>query len=125
MTKRFMTDREIQIYRLCHHQFKGLSQETAAERAGISQQSVSRILAKIKKEHPELFPILNPRQDLIYSLIVGRGFTHQQVADFVHVSIRTVERTVGQLRRKGVCFNSPAKAVKYENYMDDNVEHKY
>ena len=120
-----MSDLEIQIYRLCHQDFLGLSQEEAAERAGISQSQVSRILAKIEKEHPELFPILNARQNYIYKRIVKHGDTHQAIAVMMNVTIRTVERITAQMKRKGVCFNSPMKTVPYKEYLDEQVKHKY
>jgi hypothetical protein len=41
------------------------------------------------------------------------------------VSVRTVERIVAQMKRKGVCFNSPVKTVQYKAYMDGNIKHKY
>ncbi len=123
--KRYMTEQEEQIYRLVHHDFEGLTQVEAAERAGLTQSNISRILKKIEKEHPELFPILNSRQDLIYTQIVGHGSTHQAIADMMDISIRTVERIVSQMRRKGVSFNSPVKTVPYREHMDGDVKFTY
>ncbi len=100
MKQKFMTDQEIEVYKSCHHSFEGLTQPEAAERMSISQSCVSRLLKKIEKDHPELFPILNARQDLIYTQIVGHGSTHEAIAHMMDVSIRTVERIVGQMRRR-------------------------
>lgn len=123
--KRHLTELEERVYRLVHQDFEALSQNEAAERAGISQSRVSRILKKLEVKCPELFPTLNSRQDLIYTLIAGRGMTHQQIAIKMNVTVRTVERIVGQMRRKGVCFNSPIKTVPYQEYMDKDVKHQY
>ena len=120
-----MTDQEIQAYRLCHHDFKGLDQIEAAERMGISQSCVSRILANLEKKCPELFPILNSRQAYILTRITKFGDTHKDIAALMNVSVRTVERIVSQMRRKGVCFNSPIKTVRYEDYLDSEVKHVY
>jgi len=92
---------------------------------GISQSQISRLLAKIEKGHPELFPILNSRQDLVYTQIVGHGQTHEAIAVMMDVTVRTVERIVGQMRKKGVSFNSPIKTVPYKKYMDSNVKNQY
>jgi len=123
--KRFMTVQEEKIYRLVSHDFEGLDQQEAAERLGVDQSQVSRTLKKVEQEHPELFPILNSRQHFVYEQIVGFGRTYEQIADLMCTSVKAVERIVSRLRKKGVCFNSPAKTVRYETYHDDQVKHKY
>lgn len=125
MTKRLMTIQEEAVYRLVSHDFAGLSQIEAAECAGLSQSQVSRILKKIEKEHPSLFPILNARQKYVYKQIVKHGKTHKEIAVMMGTSIRTIERVVGQLRKKGVSFSSPVKSVPYKPWMDGEVKNVY
>ena len=123
--KRNLTEFEEQVIRLIHHDFEGLTQRETAERLGTSQGSVSRALARIKKKAPQLFPILTTRQAAIHLRITELGQTHQEIADVLNVSVKTVDRIVEQMRIKGVNFAGPPKTTQYETYMDGEVKRKF
>lgn len=57
-----ITDQMIRLYRLCHHDFGGLSYTEAAKTENISVRSVYRVLSEMRQFSPQLFPILNKEQ---------------------------------------------------------------
>lgn len=123
--KRQISRHEEAVYRLVSHEFECLNQADAAKRLGISQSCVSRTLKNLEKKCPQLFPLLNHRQDLVYTQIVGFGQTHGAIAIMMNTTVRTIDRIAGQLRKKGVCFNSPIKCTPYKEYMDSEVKFTY
>lgn len=48
-------------YRLCHHDFEGLSTKEAAERMNITQREVNRLLERMEKAAPHYqLPFVTP-----------------------------------------------------------------
>ncbi len=123
--KRVITETEERVFKLCHHDFEGLTRKEAAKQMGVSQSSISRTLARVKAKAPQLFPILNPRQHLIHHCIAELGCPHKEIAEMLGVTVKTIDGIVAQMRAKGVSFAQPRKTVSYESYMDDKIKHVY
>ena len=123
--KRVISKFDEKVYRCCHHNFQGLSQADAAKKLNVSQSTISRALLRVKAKAPQLFPLLSPQQNLVHTHITGFGATHEQVAQFLGVSLGAVEKTVAQLRSKGVCLNVPSATVRYASYLDHEVKQKF
>lgn len=116
---------EEQVIRLCHHDFEGLTQQEAAERLGVSQAAISRIISWWKEKAPQLFPILTKQQDVIRRCIADWGWTHQGVAKFLSISKDTVDSMVATMKAKGMWFEKPRKTIRYETYHDDSIVRKF
>ncbi len=123
--QRVITEQQEQVYRCRHHDFGALTTKETAEALSISESTVCRVLKQLEKEAPQLFPVLNHRQNLVYIWITEFGHTHDYVAHHMDISVKAVDRIVTQLKAKGMSFAKPAKTVRYENHMDSNVVHKF
>ncbi len=125
MSKRLITEFDEKVYRCCHHNFRGMSQAEAAKKLNVSQSAVSRALDRVKAIAPQLFPILTPRQNLVHIHISDYGTTHEQVAQFLGISVGAVDKTVAQLRSKGICLSTPSATIPYASYLDSEVKRKF
>ncbi len=123
--ERVITKLEEKIYRCRHHDFDGLTTKETAFQLSISESTVCRVLKKLEATNPQLFPILNYRQNLVYMWITKFGRTHDGIAHHMDTSVKAVNQIVAQLKAKGMSFAKPAKTVRYENHMDNNVVRKF
>lgn len=125
MSERLITEIEEKIYRSCHHDFGGMTQQEVAVELCMSRSTISRILKHIEKKAPQLFPILTPKQKQIRDLICNAGLTHQMIALDLAINEHTVDHIVEQLKKKGVCLPSPPKTKCYQTYMDAEIKQKF
>lgn len=122
--KRLITEQQEKVIRLCHHDFEGLTQSEAAERMGISQQAVSKLLAKVEKVAPQLFPILTKFQARSYHHLMMDGWSVKDIAKHLETSSRSVYNALKACRDKGlslpksVCGN----ILRYEDYDTDWID---
>lgn len=122
--ERLITKQEEKAVKLCHHDFRGLTTAKAAIKMGISQRRVQQLLQNVSLKAPQLFPILTLRQIQIRDYINENGFTFEQIAKELDVSICTVSGWVETLKKKGVCLERRKPTVHYENWMDDKIVRK-
>ena len=133
-TRRYGVSRRItpsqeMAYRLCHHDFCGLSQANAAEVLETSQSTISRLLAEIEREAPQLFPILSPRVAKMYEMFM-EGYTCKEIAGFIDVSPRAVQKAIRGLyrdrNRLGLWFQtSSQRRLVYAPWMDEVVKERF
>lgn len=109
--KRAITHKEEQAYRMCHHDFGGLSIKEAAKKMGVKVRGVQRLLCNLKKKSPRLFPILTPRRRAIIALYDQGDFelrkgvyvwTHtsrKAVAAGLNITLDTLAYEIAFLRR--------------------------
>jgi predicted XRE-type DNA-binding protein len=125
-TERQVTFKQEMAYRLCHQDFFGLGQRDAAEVMEIAQPEVSKLLDRLRKTAPQLFPILEQRMAKMYGLFM-EGFTAQEIADemgiiTVHYVRRVLHWLWTQREKTGVYFRSNAgRQVSYSPSMDAHV----
>ncbi len=109
--KRTISKFDEHVLRLVHHDFQGMTQKEAAFCLDVSQQTVNRAIARLKKLAPQFFPILTKHQKFVHYCITERGMTHESIARLIGSSVRTVESTVVAITKKGVKFVAPPKTI--------------
>ncbi len=123
--ERILTSIEERVIRLCHHDFMGLTQQEAADKLGVSQAYIAEVLRHAKKKAPQLFPIMNRQQVVIYKLITEKGMSHEKVARRIGKSVGAVKQIVTRIRRKGFSFPRHGRKVRYESWMENQVVEKF
>ena len=76
-----ITEKEQQAYRLCHHDFAGLTVDQAANRMKVSARQVQKLLKSLEKKAPQLFPILSAKDKFIVESITEKGYTYAQISE--------------------------------------------
>ena len=126
MEKRLITEKQEEAFRLCHHDHEGLTEAEAAERMGITQQAISKLLAKVKEVAPQLFPIMTKQQAKCYHHLTVDGWSPQEIADHLGVSVNAVYLTFRSYKGKGLAFPGPrGNVLQYEEWMDNIVKEKF
>ena len=124
--ERLITEKQEQAFRLCHHEFEGFTLAEAAERMGITYQSVSKLLAQVEKVMPQFFPILSKQEAKCYHYLTVGGLSPRDIAQTLEISVKAVYLTLDRCRAKGLTFPGPRGCVlSYEEWMDSIVKHKF
>ncbi|HDY88780.1 MAG TPA: HTH domain-containing protein [bacterium] len=125
MEERILTNHEELAYRYCHQDFKGLTTAKAAEKMGVTQRRVQQLLRSAVQKCPQLLPILTKRQTEIRLLINDDGFTSEQIAQLLNISIHTVGSTVSVLKTKGIYLEKRKPTLSYQKWMDNQITEKF
>ena len=126
MEKRLITVKQEEAFRLCHQDFEGLTETEAAERMGVTQATISEHLANVKKIAPQLFPIMTKQQAKCYHHLTVDGWSPQEIADHLGISVNAVYLTFRSYKGKGLAFPGPrGNVLQYEEWMDDIVKERY
>jgi len=112
-----LSEQEVKIYRLCHHDFEGLPVTKVADRMGLSPRRIQQILAGIEAKAPQLFPILTRTQAHAYSLRVDSGLTLKQIAFLTGRTRAAVAKSIRAAVEKGM--PAPGKWKKHKQYQPD------
>lgn len=99
-TKRLITKKQEKAYRLCHHDFEGLSAEEAAERLGISVRAINRTLERLEKIAPQLFPILSVRQAEMWARFYHGGQTCEVIAEELEETVEAVIEVLQRVKKR-------------------------
>lgn len=119
-----ITEKMEKAYRLCHHDFSGYSRARAAIIMGISKSTLNRLLAKMKRGAPQLFPILTREQADLWHLWYEQGLTCKAIAAIRDTTERSIQSKITILKRK-LKFNSELhrkpdeRPVSYETLSED------
>ena len=123
---RAITERQERIFRACHHYFDGLSQPEAAEKLGVSQQTISNTLARVEKIMPDFFPILTKLEIKCYHLYAAEGWDVEDIAENIGLTPNAVYKTLQRARDKGMCFAEPkGRVLQYEPSMDASIKQQF
>lgn len=127
MNKRLLTKRQEEIFKLCHHDFEGLSQTEAAERLGISQKIISIALKRIKKVAPQLFPILTKLEAKAYHYFMDEGWGVTEIAEYLNSSEDKISNAIRRAKdKKESLTTSDFRIVSYDDEsMAHLVKHKF
>ncbi len=124
--ERILSEHEEWAIRLCHHDFAGMTTDTAAGTfMKVSQRRIQQLLRSAEQKAPQLFPILTKHQVEIRWLINDAGLTFEQVAETLRVSVNSVSNTVQLLKVKGVLIERRKKTVQYQNWHDSQIKEKF
>lgn len=126
--QRLITKQEEQCYRLRHHDFGGLTTKETAEKMGISENTVRRLLKSVEVKAPQLFPVLTHTQHAVYSLYVEYGCTQRAIAIALDTAQSNIQAILDRIKKKGMPLLEPhgiGDMVAYENEMDAQVIHKF
>ena len=123
--KRFITERQEEIYRMRHHDFGGMSTKQVAAMLGIAIQVVNGHMYKMRKIAPQLFPILSKRQTEILNLHLQFDMSPKEIGLRLGISDITVRGTLHKLRHPNIFVpGKKGTPVEYETWMDFNVKRK-
>lgn len=102
--KRLISERKEQIYRMRHHEFRGLTCKETAKELGVTMHSVTRHMREMEKKAPQLFPILTRRQADVYHMFVNVGLKQTAIAEILGVTKSCIGVLIHRMRNKGVCM---------------------
>lgn len=122
MTKRILSQLEEKIVRACHHDFKGLSIEEAADRIGLTPDEVKQKLKEIKQKTPQLFPILIPQHRAIL-LMYDKHMSRASIAVALGISEQELHKKIAFLRKHKFLWNR--KPDQYDILMDSRVKERF
>jgi DNA-binding CsgD family transcriptional regulator len=126
--KRLITEQQERAYRLCHHDFDGHTIQEAAEIMRITPVSVYKLLARMKKAAPHLFPILSKNHATIWRMFLA-GKTCKQIADELGETEAALQTKLYKVKEKmGYTeeFNPKAKdVICFRDYMSHQVKIKF
>ena len=121
-----ITKRQEEALKLVHHDFEGLEEVEAAERMGITQQAVSRLLARLKEIAPQFFPIMTKYQAQCYHYLTCDGWSPKEVAAYLDRSIWSVYQALQACGRKGWPLpKAHGDIMEYTEDMDSEVMEKF
>lgn len=124
--KRFITKRQEQILRLCHHDFEGLTHEEAAERLGIDRTTVTKALLCVKKVLPQYFPIFTKFEMKCYHYYMVDGWSVADIAEYTEYAPHTIYRALQRVKSKGAYFAGPTgRVLSYDESMDAHIKQKF
>ena len=124
-TKRLITKKQEEVYRLCHQDFEGLTVEEAAEKLGIHPRKVYELLERMEKIAPQLFPILSKENAKIWGLWHVDGISFAGIADCVGLTEKAVIRRLERIQEKmgyhAVATANPHRAISLDTMDIDTV----
>jgi DNA-directed RNA polymerase specialized sigma24 family protein len=97
--ERCITIRQETAFRLCHHDFFGLSYAEAADIMGIEYSTLAELLQLVQAIAPQLFPILTKDQVAVRDMATS-GMSVAQIAGVRGVSRSTVRNMLHSLNKK-------------------------
>ena len=124
--ERQITKRQEEAIRLVHHDSEGLTMTEAADRMGISQQAVTKLLAKVKRVAPQLFPMMTKLQAQCYHYLCCDGWSPAEIAEYMGRTNWTVYKALQACKSKGLPLpQAHGDIMNYEEGMDGEVKHKF
>ncbi len=125
---RQITELEEKAYRLCHHDFEGLTVAQAAIRMELREHIVRRLLKSLKRKAGQLFPILTKRQFLIYKLRTEKGHTQQEIAAILRTTQSNIHDVLDRMKEQGMPglnVEGLGDTVSYDSSMDKHVKQRF
>lgn len=121
-----ITKDEETAYRLCHHNFAGLTIQAAANVMDTSVKEIRLLLKTLENKAPQLFPILGRRQAEIWGLYES-GWSETSIAEKLELSDSTVRDTIMKVRKKlniSVVRHKP-KVLSLTKEMESHIVRKF
>lgn len=123
--KTVLTEKQIQAYRLVSGEHGGLSTADAAKKMSITTQALNRLLLRLKKLCPSLFPILT-KQEADAKALFALDWSYADIANKLQVSLNRVSQIIGSVNEKqGTICRRPVKMLRYELWMDGYIRMKF
>ncbi len=123
MTK--FSKKQIQAYRLVNGEHEGLSTADAAKRMSITIQALNRLLSRLKKLCPSLFPILT-KQEAEVKVLLEFEWVNADMANKLQVSLSRISQIIGSVNEKrGTTGGRLVKMLRYEPWMDSKIVRKF
>lgn len=126
--ERKITKDEEQAFRLCSHEFEGLTVFEASIRMELREHIVRRLLRSLERKAPQLFPILTKRQHTILKMYLGNGDSQQIIARKLKTTQSNIAATIQRMKEQGVTglnINSVGRVDQYKKSMDSYIVEKF
>jgi len=98
--KRKVTKEQEDAFRLRHHDFKGLTEEEAADELGISARAVRGRLTRMQEIAPHLFPILSRKSAEAWRLWHEGGLSCAETAERMGCTESAVTQRLQRVKKK-------------------------
>ncbi|KKN77865.1 hypothetical protein LCGC14_0356020 [marine sediment metagenome] len=98
--KTTMTEFQIIVFRLRHHEHFGRSTEEAAAILETSPSSIRNALSAVRRTSPQLFPILSRKDWTIWRWWTEHKRTMKQIVKIMDLSYKTVQTKLLRTRKK-------------------------
>lgn len=127
---RIVTQAQELAFRLCHQDHFGLSKTDAAEIMGISIRCLYELLAEMRLNAPQVFPILPPKIARVYRMFVQDHMTVNEIAEETGTGPRNIQMMLRTLyddrTRTGLYFpEGETRRLSYCGWMDSYVKEKF
>ena len=117
--KTTMTEFQILVFRLRHHEHFGRSTEETAAILETSPNSIRNVLSTVRQTSPQLFPILSREDWTIWRWWTEYKRTMEQIAEIMDLPFKTVQNKLFRTRKKfgltGVDHEHEHPHVRYED----------
>jgi hypothetical protein len=128
--ERVVTHAQEFAFRLCHQDHFGLSKAVAADIMGIDIRCLYRLLAKMRLNAPQVFPILPPKVARVYKMFIQDRMTIGEIAEETGTGIRNIQLMLRVLyddrQRTGLYFpERETRRLAYREWMDNFTKEKF
>lgn len=126
--KRVISEHEERVYRLCHHEFGGMTVAEAAKKLGMGMTHVRAVLRRLKHKAPQLFPILTKKQWNIYKLYTEHGMTQDEISVLYKTCQSNIHGVLKRMKEKGmpgIELEGVGDTVVYTPGMDKYIKRRF
>jgi len=114
-----ITTQQFEAYKLCSGEHDGHTTAEAAKIMGITQRSVERLLERMEKILPSLFPLLTKDEAAVYA----HYQFHHVKPDFPQEKMEYLLRSLTAKGKLGK--GTPTKMLEYSPIMDNRVKRRF
>jgi len=122
---RKISEKQEIAYRLCHPDFGGLSHKQAAVKMGITEGAVYRLLKRMRKIAPNLFPILSLEHAQIWRLWQDAGLNCKDIASLKATTERTIQAKLRLIKKKMNYTTQQRQTVNIENIDETEIKNRF
>lgn len=122
---RKITEKQEQAYRLCHHDFGGLFYKQAAVKMGITEIAVRKLLNRMRKIAPHLFPVLPLEHAQIWRLWQDAGLNCRDIASLKATTERAIQAKLRLIKKKMNYNTQQRQTVSINNIDETKIKNKF
>jgi len=117
--KRLITEKQEEVYRCRHHDFEGLTEKETALKLKIAVQTVREHLTNLKKNTPQLFPILSKENAEAWGRWYVGGQTCAEIAEIMgtteDVILKRLQRVKEKMGYTEIITANPNRALSWDS----------
>jgi len=127
--KRLITEKQEAVYRCRHHDFEGLTEEETAKKLEISIRMVQKHLTNLKKNTPQLFPILSKENAEAWGRWYVGGQTCAEIAEIMGTTEKAILERLQHVKKKmgytEIITANPNRAINIDAINENEIIHRF